>query len=179
MTTTRRLFKSSRYAPQQARELIEAIFVAELIDPSRTLWIVSPWIRDLAVIDNTSMSFSGLDPGWGARTISLSEIVTRLSELGSHVVIVTRPDDLNAPFLRRIDEASSQPDASSVVVVERQNLHEKGVLGDDFHLGGSMNLTYMGVEINEEALVFETDSDAIARAHGDYAHGYGPPQSST
>lgn len=114
------------------------------------------------------MTFSGLDPAWGARVIPLSEVVRKLADLGTDVRVVTRPDHLNEPFARRLSSAS----ASTISFLKRRNLHEKGVLGDDFHLGGSMNLTYMGVEINEEALVFDTDPDTVARAHREYAHRY-------
>ncbi len=37
-------------------------------------------------------------------------------------------------------------------------------MGDDYYLSGSMNVTYNGVEINEEGIVFETDASQIATA---------------
>ena len=76
MSGSRRIYKSLHHATHEARDLIEAIFASELIRPSQRLWLVSPWISDLPVIDNTSESFSGLDPDWGARPVLLSEVLS-------------------------------------------------------------------------------------------------------
>lgn len=170
----RRLFKSSRYAQSEAKELLQSIFVAELIRPSKQFWIVSPWISDLAVIDNTAMTFGHLDPAWGARLILLSEVITQIADRGGRVMIVTRPDELNQPFLRRLNDRLSADRSDAVRIAVRRDLHEKGILSELFHLGGSMNLTYLGVEINEEALILDTDPDTIARTRREYSHRYGP-----
>ena len=50
------------------------------------------------------------------------------------------------------------------MIREAQDLHEKGLLGDDFYLSGSMNFTFGGVELLEEAVKFDTAEDAVAQA---------------
>ena len=41
-------------------------------------------------------------------------------------------------------------------------LHEKGILTDRFTLDGSINLTYHGVHINEEHLIYRTDPQKVS-----------------
>ena len=43
-----------------------------------------------------------------------------------------------------------------------EELHLKGILGDGYYLAGSMNFTYNGITINEEAVTYETSAEAIA-----------------
>jgi phosphatidylserine/phosphatidylglycerophosphate/cardiolipin synthase-like enzyme len=40
-------------------------------------------------------------------------------------------------------------------------LHNKGILGDDFLLSGSMNLTFSGITVNEEHLTLRTDTASV------------------
>ena len=54
MIVGRDIHRNSRYARNEARELLQSIFVAELIRPSRDLWIVSPWLNDIVVIADTA-----------------------------------------------------------------------------------------------------------------------------
>ena len=84
MTTARRIFRSSATSNAEVRELLESLLTAELLLPSRCLWLVSPWLTDLELLDNRSEAFASLDPQWGARRIRLAEILGRLLEFGSH-----------------------------------------------------------------------------------------------
>jgi phosphatidylserine/phosphatidylglycerophosphate/cardiolipin synthase-like enzyme len=43
-----------------------------------------------------------------------------------------------------------------------EELHTKGILGDGYYLAGSMNFTYNGITVNEEALTYETSPEVIA-----------------
>ena len=70
MSTTRRIFRSSYTSNAEIRELLELLFTAELLLPSRCLWIISPWLSDLDLLDNRSDAFSSLDPQWGPRAHS-------------------------------------------------------------------------------------------------------------
>jgi len=40
-------------------------------------------------------------------------------------------------------------------------VHDKGILGEDFLLSGSMNLTFNGVTINDEHLTLRTDMASV------------------
>src|SRR5207244_1271795 len=92
----------TRASARQVPDLLQAIFVSELISPSRCLWLVSPWISDIPVIDNRTNAFSSLDPLWTRSQVPMSQILTRLLELGTTVHVATRPDSRNRAFLDRL-----------------------------------------------------------------------------
>ena len=51
----------SRLTSRQLPDLLQTILVAELIAPSQCLWLVSPWISDIPVVDNTANTFLALE----------------------------------------------------------------------------------------------------------------------
>lgn len=164
MTATRKIFRTTSTGNAEVRELLESILVGELLVPSQSLWLVSPWITDLELIDNRSSSFQALGPHWGPRNIRLSELFSAILDR-TRLNVVTRPDTHNETFLRKLEDfASTTGAAENLTILRRETLHWKGVLGDNYYLSGSMNLTYNGVEINEEVVVFETDENQIASA---------------
>lgn len=174
MTSTRRIFRSSSTSSAEVRELLESLFVAELLLPSKCLWLVSPWLTDLEVLDNRSGAFASLEPQWGARRIRLAEILGRLLEVGSHIVVATRSGQHNDTFVRKLDDlASASGSAGRLTVHRRDMLHLKGLLGSDFYLSGSMNFTFNGVEILEEGVTFETSHDATESARIPFLDSYG------
>jgi hypothetical protein len=125
---------------------------------------VSPWVSDIAIIDNRAGAFGGLNPLWGQRRLRLSEVLRRLLGLGAEVVIATRPDEHNVTF-KTVMEDHTRSDGTRTRITWHfeEELHTKGLLGDDYYLGGSMNLTYRGVEVLEETVLFEVDAEAVAR----------------
>ncbi|MFN9370313.1 MAG: phospholipase D-like domain-containing protein DpdK [Planctomycetaceae bacterium] len=174
MNRVRRIFRSSSTSNAEIRELLEALFAAELLSPSRCLWLVSPWVTDLDLLDNRSGAWSAMDPQWGPRQLRLAELLGRLLEMGVHVVIATRPDAHNEQFLRKLGDRVRSSGTESLLRVHRKStLHHKGFLGDDFYLSGSMNLTYNGVEILDEGITFETDRDATESARIAFLNDYG------
>lgn len=174
MSITRRIFRSSYTSNAEIRELLELLFTAELLLPSRCLWIISPWLSDLDLLDNRSDAFSSLDPQWGPRRIRLTEILGRLLENGTHLVVATRTGQHNDTFLRKLDDLSRAMGASDrLTVYQNDALHLKGILGNDFYLSGSMNLTFNGVELLEEGVTFETSLEAIGAARIQLLNGYG------
>jgi len=169
------IHKTASQARNEVRDLLEAIFIAELMSPSRCLWVVSPWVSDIMVVDNRGAGYDGLDPTLGARSIRLSEALARLVRMGSTVCVACRPIETNARFLEALraslDRANAPDDA--LIVTETENLHEKGLLGDDYYLNGSMNLTYSGVELLDELVQFELDASSVAAARVSFHARYG------
>jgi phosphatidylserine/phosphatidylglycerophosphate/cardiolipin synthase-like enzyme len=143
-------------------DLLQSVFAAELLVPSNQLWIVSPWISDIPLIDNEASSFSSVEPEWPPIRIRFSQVLQALIERGTRVTIATRDVDHNRPFR---DALESLVPSGKVRFVYGDDLHEKGILGDEFYLSGSMNFTYNGVHVNTEVLHFITDSATIAEAH--------------
>jgi phosphatidylserine/phosphatidylglycerophosphate/cardiolipin synthase-like enzyme len=147
-------------------DLIQNVLVTELIDPSPTIWLLSPWVSDIAVIDNRSGEFASLLPGLPARRARLTEVLLELARRGSQIRILMRNDPKNDLVRLRLADAG---DASvNVTVSHVENLHDKGLLTSRFHVYGSMNFTYFGKEVNEEGVTVTADQDQIARANLDY-----------
>lgn len=173
-TPTRHIYKSSWRCHDEVRELLQAVFVSEYVAPSRCIWLVSPWVSDIPIIDNRSGGFDSLDSSWGPRVVRLIEVLTHLVRVGGTVVIATRPVPHNAPFVEQLSAVATDLGvASNLVTVEAEDLHEKGVLGDNFYLSGSMNLTYGGVELLEETVKFDTAPEVVAQARLVYYERWG------
>jgi len=167
MRAARRILKTSSSCQHEVRELLQAVFVSELLAPSRWLWLVSPWLSDIEIIDNRTGSFNALEPLWGRRGIRLSEVLGRILGYGiTNLVVATRPDAHNQKFLRTLRATVEGQGARGQLRIldYRQHLHVKGVLGDDFFISGSMNITYFGIELLEESVLFETEPNDIAGA---------------
>ncbi len=139
-------------------DLLSSIFIAELITPSQCVWLVSPWISDIPVIDNTANTFLCLEPSWSRSRIRLSQVLTTLAEHGTTVHIATRPDSHNHSFL---DTIKTRTDGRCHIHISEE-LHTKGILGDGYYLAGSMNFTFNGIMVNEEAVTYETSPEVIA-----------------
>ena len=106
-----------------------------LDSPSRPIYICSPWISDFVVFENRFGEFSQLVPGLEERSvINLSDCLRQLARL--HEV----RNGVNY-FLANDD------------------LHEKGFLTPIFYFEGSMNITYSGVHINKEKLLYHAGGD--------------------
>jgi len=149
----------SRLTSRQVPDLLQTILVAELISPSQNLWLVSPWISDIPVIDNTANTFQALEPSWYRSKIRLSQVLASLTQQGTMVYVATRPDSHNNSFLETL-KTKADPDYLSIHKAEE--LHSKGILSDSFYLAGSMNFTFNGITVNQETLSYETDPTAIA-----------------
>lgn len=176
--TGRQVFKGRARSEREIENLLQSIFAAELLAPSEVLWIVSPWISDVGVLDNTTGAFAGLEPTWGPRRITLVEALGALMRRGGGVVVATRTDDHNLRFVRRLEAAAESAglrDRLHVVLDERERLHEKGLVGDDFFLSGSMNFTYNGIRLHDEAVRFELDDEIVAGARLNFRQTYGAP----
>jgi hypothetical protein len=127
---------------------------------------VSPWISDISVIDNRMATFDALSPTWGARQWTLTEVLIHLLSVGTVLRVTTRPGAHNRPVLPQLHAAADSLglEADSFGVFETDELHEKGLLGDDYYLSGSMNLTYNGIELLDEMVSFDVAPEAVADA---------------
>lgn len=161
----RRVFKSSSTGPAVIRELLQMMFLSELLAPSRNIWVVSPWISDVPILDNRSGSFDVMNPEWHRREIRLIDLTLQVLTGGSRVIIVTRPDAHNPAFLDQLTERAEETSLKdNLTLVQREHLHTKGILTDSGLLLGSMNLTFRGFELNDEVIEYDTSLQRIAEA---------------
>lgn len=159
---------------EELADVLQTLMVSELLSPSDPLWIVSPWISDVELLDNRVDQFSGLVPDLSSRWVRLGEILTRTIAGGGSVVIATRPDDHNMRFVKSFERSiESSGGIDRLTVRFASDLHEKGVLTDRIHLSGSMNLTFNGLRRLEEAVQVNSDPEAIARVRHSYEDRWG------
>jgi phosphatidylserine/phosphatidylglycerophosphate/cardiolipin synthase-like enzyme len=156
-----RRFIHSRAASRQIPDLLQTIFAGELLAPSRCIWLVSPWISDIPLIDNRGNTFLSLVPQWPRTTVRLSQILVHLLEQGTTIHIALEDETHNTSFLENL-RAGTGGRTLPLRLHITPDLHEKGILGDTFYLSGSMNLTYNGITSNEEMIHYITDPQDIA-----------------
>jgi hypothetical protein len=163
---TRRIFKSAITSQNLIRELLQQMILSELLSPAGDrAWLVSPWISNVVLLDNRAAGFSALNPDWGEREIRLIEILVYLMARGTPLGIATSFDDHNDPLLTALKIAAQDAGVEDrLVIVRRGLLHTKGLLFSRGLLTGSMNLTFKGLELNDEHVIYDTTRQPIAQA---------------
>ncbi len=161
----------------EALALVQSLLIAEVVRPSACLWLVSPWISDIPIVDNTTLDYADVAENWGPRQVRLSEVLVERGRSGAQLVIATRLDDeRNQQFLTRLRASFREAGADDdgiLRLVQDDLLHEKGIAGDDYYLSGSMNLTWAGVHISSEVLRLTRSADEVQAARRSYAERYG------
>jgi phosphatidylserine/phosphatidylglycerophosphate/cardiolipin synthase-like enzyme len=152
------------HGPAQARgvrDLFQTLLAAELISPSRKLWLFFARISDVDILDNSARRFAAVEPDWPAGPIRLSQVLAALLARGTQVRLVIREHGHNEYFVQRL-RALRERWGDQVKWLVEKDFHAKGLLGEDYFLSGSMNLTRSGISVNGEHLVLRTDPAAIA-----------------
>jgi len=135
------------------------------LSPSREIWFVSPWVSDIVLLDNRGGAFDTVNPQWHGREIRLTDMALQLMTGGTRVTLVTRPDEHNNTFKAHLVATAREAGLDDwVQIIVREKLHTKGILTDTGVLLGSMNLTYNGLELNDEYVHYDTDKESIANA---------------
>jgi phosphatidylserine/phosphatidylglycerophosphate/cardiolipin synthase-like enzyme len=176
--TSRQIFKGQGKAEREAEGLLQTILLAELVASSEVIWLISPWVTDVSILDNRTGAFAGVEAAWGRRAISLVEVLAALLRKGVGVVVATRPDAHNQRFIQRLESAARTDGRGERLLVhqdDRERLHEKGLLGDDYYVSGSMNFTENGIRLHDEAIKLELDPQAVAHARVHFRQNYGTP----
>jgi len=150
--------------------LVEAVLVSELIQASEEIWLVSPWISDIGVVDNGAHAFDDLLSDPSGRRYRLSDILAALASRGSRLRIVTRNDEHNDTFVSQVERGCQGFDLR---VVRHDDLHEKTMCGEDWVISGSMNFTYNGLLKNDEATSFTWDVPTAASARLEFRERWG------
>ncbi|MBF0239220.1 MAG: phosphatidylserine/phosphatidylglycerophosphate/cardiolipin synthase family protein [SAR324 cluster bacterium] len=165
----RRIFKTQSTGVETLRELLETMFVSELLkvgiseNGNAEIWLVSPWISNVVLVDNRTGNFDTLNPEWGRTEIRLSDILVTLMDRGTTVIIVTLNVESNQSFLVKLNELVQEYTLDShLKLILREKLHTKGILLTRCLLLGSMNLTHNGININDEFIEYIIDQEAIA-----------------
>lgn len=150
--------------PSQSRavqDLFQSLFIAELINPSPKIWLFFAWISDVEIIDNSARQFAALEPDWPATSIRLSQVLFALLARGVAIRLIIREECHNDYFINRLLDLKTCYRDQIKWTVEK-NFHVKGLLGADYFLSGSMNLTRNGISVNGEHLILRTDPAAVS-----------------
>src|SRR6185295_9649576 len=113
--SARLIHKTASRARNEARELLELIFAAELLQPSSCLWIVSPWLRDIPVLDNRNGAYLALGPDLPRTEVRLTRALRELVLRGTRLIIASRP----LPDGGEVGEVVQQATRGRGVVVRR------------------------------------------------------------
>ncbi|MEV8095180.1 phospholipase D-like domain-containing protein DpdK [Kitasatospora sp. NPDC085879] len=160
-----RTLRTSAKTGLSVDSMLAAALLSELISPSRQLWLVSPWITDVEVIDNRHGNFDSLFGDVPPSSWRLSDVLLRLSGAGTEICVVTRADPHNDLFLRRMESA----DPKRLHVWRDPDVHEKTLCGQDWLLDGSMNFTVRGMAKNDESVTYKMGGPGAGQARLDLA----------
>ena len=167
--TLRQLRTTAIARREELADVLQTLFVIELLDPSDPLWIVSPWVSDVEILDNRVDQVRGLVPDLPPRWIRLGEILHRLMLVGGSVVVATRGDPHNRMFTNQLERRAAESGLADRLAVHlAPELHEKGILTKRLHLSGSMNLTFNGLRRLEESVQVSADRESLARVRHSY-----------
>lgn len=168
---TRLIYKSGSQTYNDVSDLLQAVFISELLQPSRELWLSSAWISDIPVIDNRSGDFATVVPDWPASKILLADVLAAIANRGCEVRVMTRPDEFGRRFVQRFADAGLRHNCLQAFHARYLvNLHGKGLLSSRCYLSGSMNITHNGVQVNDEDLRFDTDPSVLGEASLAFQH---------
>ncbi|BEL10792.1 hypothetical protein Q0Z83_089830 [Actinoplanes sichuanensis] len=165
-----RVVRTGRTTGLRIDTVLAAALLGELITPSRELWLVSPWISDVNVIDNTSGSYDSVFAEPANKMYPLSEVLAMLTYSEARLTVVTRPDPHNRSFLDRLNR---QVQSGQLLTVQDEDVHEKTFCGELWLLTGSMNLTVRGMQVNDEAVTYKNSAQAAAQARLDLRRRFG------
>jgi len=147
---------------QAIEDVLTTCIVGELLAPSKELWLMSAWISDIEVLDNSAGAYCSLAPDWADGPVRLSAVFRRIAELGGHIFVGMRRHPHNFAFVPRLRDLQREfPDRLSWKMSVEE--HRKCFCGDLFALRGSMNFTYYGLNANEEQLTLSTNISDIKK----------------
>src|SRR5438045_2067269 len=78
--------------------LLQSIVAGELLQPSERIWLVSPWISDIPIMDNSAGQISLFAPELPRIHLRLSEVLAFLANQGTVIRIAVRELEHNRPF---------------------------------------------------------------------------------
>ena len=122
---------------------------------SQPAYFSSPWMSNFVLFQNPFCEWEGIFPSAANQAeIRFAEFLEKLSETRLVRLIVV-DNSTSQTFVKNVSITSS---SGVEVRFAPETYHEKGILTDEFYLEGSMNLTYSGVCLRDEKVVFHPQS---------------------
>jgi hypothetical protein len=154
---TRIIKSASRTSSYELLQAISSVFVLELLAPGDKLYLISPWISDVPLLQNAFGQLRAIIPEFEGREVRLSVILNLLAQRGTVVRILTR-NEVDNPGTQDF-ERKLVPEIS---VRYLPTIHEKGLITRHSYIGGSMNFTFSGVYINHESVTVCSDIERVS-----------------
>ena len=164
------VFTNNELGRRHFKEILGNLLVSLILSPTE-VWLVTPWISDFDLLDNRAGVWNAVEPAWGERQLSFSDLLIRGIESGCKLNLVSTEDIRNEAFINRLRTAVL--DKVDFNLVFSNDLHVKGLLTKDFFLSGSMNFTYSGAHKNEEQIQLSSRTDTILEAKLEFENQYG------
>jgi len=161
--------RTSRFTGVKVHSLLSDVLLAELMVPSSDLWLVSPWISDVDVIDNSGGVYDSVLDNPSSRAYRFSEVLGMLTRARSKLRVVTRPN-ASSGFLRNLGYVA---DNEYLRIVFDDDVHEKTFCGDDWQITGSMNYTFNGMHRNDERISYRVDAKMAAITRVEFTNRFG------
>lgn len=166
MSERRPLMRGDPNHQREFAELVQIVAAAELLRPSRRLWLAASELANSPILDNRAGAFSSLEPTWSERWIGAFELFARNLALGGEIVVVTSPEST-----RRLE--MSFPANPRLFVRTLPLGAATGIAGDGYWLTGKLAWLPAGVAVVEEGVFFENGATAGERAATVFAQSYG------
>ena len=125
------------FGPEQSEailDLLQSIFVTEIICPSSRLNFFFGWMSDVEIINNQASEFSSLEPDWPNSKIRLSVVLKSLLKRGCEINLVLK----NVPHNKIVEEEIRkvcQEYSELLKIYFDDEEHKKVIVGDDFVRG--------------------------------------------
>lgn len=170
MTSRRVIFKSATSGPHAARDVLANVLAQELVVPSESVYLLTPWVSNITVFDNCVGQFDGLNAEWGRREVRLIEVLVAMAQNNTRLSIRVKPDPHNQPFCQRLADAMREAGVSDLCrLTQSAALHTKGLATAHALISGSMNFTTTGIAISDESLLVSFDPQDVAAARIEFA----------
>jgi hypothetical protein len=142
--------------------LASALSTLILLGPgARPAYFSSPWMSNFDLFDNRFGAFASLFPDLADKPfIKFSDYLVRLARR-CEVRIITTQTETSIAFVEILRQENSN---GLFWRFADDEYHEKGILGPQFYIDGSMNITYSGVFIRGEKLTYYTAATPSGRA---------------
>lgn len=153
---------------RELRQLLETLFIAELVQPGRELYLHLPVFTDCPLLDNERNQFRGIFPDEGFRTLSVADLLVHLmlSPLRVHVA-TTVSVETERLFDRLQDMCTSTPISGTILLLNDEGIDPCGILGDDYCLYGHVALQREGPQA-QGVLEFSTAPEYLVRRQGEF-----------
>lgn len=162
---SRRIFSGGRTTNSELAELVQWLFLAELLAPGDAVWFSAPTIDNAPILDNDGGAFDTLEPGWGHRSVRLLDVVLRLAAAGKPVSIVSQAKEHPTPFLEELRAAAEDHGLEEFVRVQvRPWVSSPGILTRHGLLRGALEFGADAIRLVDDVVTFHTAAEDLAAA---------------